>query len=73
MESFLIRLLQFIMAISLLVLLHEGGHMFFAKLFGVRVEKCFVIFDMAIGQWNGKLFKWKPKNDDTTYRNACSS
>ena len=43
MESFLIRLLQFIMAISLLVLLHEGGHMFFAKLFGVRVEKFFCI------------------------------
>ena len=67
MESFLIRLLQFIMAISLLVLLHEGGHMFFAKLFGVRVEKFFVFFDMAIGKWNGMLFKWKPKNDDTTY------
>lgn len=26
METFLIRLLQFILAISLLVLLHEGGH-----------------------------------------------
>ena len=38
METFLIRLLQFILAISLLVLLHEGGHMFFAKLFGVRVK-----------------------------------
>ena len=27
------------LAISLLVLLHEGGHFFFAKLFGVRVDK----------------------------------
>ena len=27
----------------------------------------FVFFDMAIGKWNGMLFKWKPKNDDTTY------
>lgn len=51
METFLIRLLQFILAISLLVLLHEGGHMFFAKLFGVRVEKFFVFFDVSIGKW----------------------
>lgn len=67
METFLIRLLQFILAISLLVLLHEGGHMFFSKLFGVRVEKFFVFFDVSIGKWNGMLFKWKPKNNDTTY------
>lgn len=67
METFLIRLLQFVLAISLLVLLHEGGHMFFSKLFGVRVEKFFVFFDVAIGKWNGMLFKWKPKKDDTTY------
>ncbi|MDD6542391.1 MAG: site-2 protease family protein, partial [Prevotella sp.] len=45
MEVFLIRLIQFILSISLLVLLHEGGHMFFAKLFGVRVEKFFIFFD----------------------------
>ena len=38
MEIFLIRLLQFMLAISILVLLHEGGHFFFSKLFGVRVE-----------------------------------
>lgn len=35
MEVFLIRLLQFTLAISLLVLLHEGGHFLFSKLFGV--------------------------------------
>lgn len=45
MEVFLIRLLQFMLAISLLVLLHEGGHFFFSKLFGVRVEKFFLFFD----------------------------
>lgn len=67
METFLIRLLQFFLSISLLVLLHEGGHMFFAKLFGVRVEKFFVFFDVAIGKWNGMLFHWKPKKDDTEY------
>ena len=67
METFLIRLLQFVLAISLLVLLHEGGHAFFSKLFGVRVEKFFIFFDVSIGKWSGKLFSWKPKKDDTEY------
>lgn len=61
MEIFLIRLLQFVLAISLLVLLHEGGHMFFAKLFGVRVEKFFVFFDVGIGKWKGHLFSFKDR------------
>ena len=55
MEVFLIKLLQFILAISLLVLLHEGGHMVAAKLFGVRVEKFFIFFDVSLGKWSGKL------------------
>jgi regulator of sigma E protease len=67
MEIFLIRLLQFILAISLLVLLHEGGHFFFAKLFGVRVEKFYIFFDPSIWKWDGSLFKFKPKNSDTQY------
>ena len=67
MERFLIKLLQFILAISLLVLLHEGGHFFFSKLFGVRVEKFYLFFDPSIWKWNGSLFKWKPKNSQTTY------
>ena len=64
---FFIKLVQFILSISLLVLLHEGGHFFFSKLFGVRVEKFFIFFDVSIGKWSGKLFKWKPKNSDTEY------
>ena len=67
MEIFLIRVLQFILAISLLVLLHEGGHFFFSKLFGVRVEKFYLFFDVGIGKWSGKLFHRKPKNSDTEY------
>lgn len=62
MEIFLIKALQFMLAISLLVLLHEGGHFFFSKLFGVRVEKFFLFFD----PWFS-LFKFKPKKSDTTY------
>lgn len=45
METFLIKALQLILALSLLVALHEGGHFFFSKLFGVRVEKFFLFFD----------------------------
>ncbi|MBR5919288.1 MAG: RIP metalloprotease RseP, partial [Prevotella sp.] len=67
MEIFLIKLLQFVLAISLLVLLHEGGHFFFSKLFGVRVEKFYLFFDPSIWKWKGSIFKYKPKNSDTTY------
>ena len=67
MEVFLIKLLQFILSISLLVLLHEGGHMLASKIFGVRVEKFFIFFDVSIGKWSGKLFSFKPKNSDTEY------
>ena len=62
MEIFLIRALQFMLAISILVLLHEGGHFFFAKLFGIRVEKFFLFFD----PWF-HLFQFKPKKSHTTY------
>ena len=62
MEIFLIKLLQCILALSLLVLLHEGGHFFFARLFGIRVDKFYVFFD----PWF-HLFEFKPKNSDTRY------
>lgn len=62
MEIFLIRLLQFMLAISILVLLHEGGHFFFAKLFGIRVEKFYLFFD----PWF-HIFEFKPRNSSTTY------
>ena len=67
MDIFLIRLLQFILAIGLLVLLHEGGHFFFAKLFGIRVDKFYLFFDPSIWKWDGSIFKWKPKNSNTQY------
>lgn len=62
MEVFLIKALQLILSLSILVLLHEGGHFFFSKLFGVRVEKFYLFFD-----WKFHLFEFKPKNSDTTY------
>ena len=62
MESFLIRALQLILSLSLLVIIHEGGHFFFARLFKIRVEKFYIFFD----PWFS-LFKYKPKNSDTEY------
>ena len=62
MEIFLIRALQLILCFMLLVVLHEGGHFLFAKIFKVRVEKFCLFFD----PWF-TLFKFKPKKSDTTY------
>lgn len=62
METFLIRALQLVLSLSLLVIIHEGGHFFFAHLFKIRVEKFYIFFD----PWFS-LFKFKPKNSETEY------
>ena len=62
MEIFLTRALQLILALSILVLVHEFGHFLFARVFKVRVEKFYLFFD-----WKFSLFKWKPKNSETEY------
>lgn len=62
METFFIRALQLMLSLSLLVLIHEGGHFLFAKLFKIRVEKFSLFFD----PWF-RLFKFKPKKSDTEY------
>lgn len=62
METFLIRALQLVMSFSLLVIVHEGGHFLFARLFKVRVERFAIFFH----PWF-KLFTYKPKNSDTEY------
>ena len=58
----MIRALQLIMSLSLLVVIHEGGHFLFARLFKVRVEKFCLFFD----PWF-TLFKFKPKKSETEY------
>ena len=62
METFLIKALQLVLSLSLLVIIHEGGHFFFARLFKIRVEKFYIFFD----PWFS-LFKFKPKGSDTEY------
>ena len=56
METFLIKAAQLILAFAFLVIIHEFGHFFFARIFGVKVEKFYIFFDPWI-----ELFKWKPK------------
>ncbi len=47
-----IKILQFILSFTLLVLVHEFGHFFFAKLFGVRVEQFRIFFGKAWVKWH---------------------
>ena len=48
MEVVLIKIAQVVAAFSLLIVLHEGGHFLFAKLFKIRVEKFYLFFDFPI-------------------------
>jgi regulator of sigma E protease len=41
----LIKILQFILSLSILIIIHECGHYFFAKLFKTRVEKFYLFFN----------------------------
>jgi regulator of sigma E protease len=41
----LIKILQFVMSLSILVIIHEFGHFIMAKLFKTRVEKFYLFFD----------------------------
>lgn len=48
------KILQFILCISILVILHEFGHYITARWFKMRVEKFFLFFD-----WPSKIFSRK--------------
>ena len=51
----LIKTLQVILALSILILIHEFGHFIFAKMFGIRVDKFYLFFDAG----GRKLFSTK--------------
>ena len=69
MDATLIKALQLILSLSILVVLHEGGHFFFSKLFGVKVEKFFLFFDPYFhlfstkDKWVTRLFPRLKKNE----------
>ena len=68
----LIKALQLILSLSLLIVLHEGGHFGFSKLFGVRVEKFYMFFDYRFRLFSTRM-KWftrifpRFKDNETDY------
>jgi len=58
--EFIIKISQFLLSLSLLIILHEFGHFLPAKLFKIRVEKFYLFFDA----WGKKLFKFKKGNTE---------
>ena len=42
----LIKIAQVVLALSLLILIHEFGHFLFARLFKIRVDKFYLFFYM---------------------------
>lgn len=46
---------QLILALSLLVLIHEFGHYIAARIFGIRVTKFFIFFDPWFKIWSKKI------------------
>lgn len=55
--NILIMIGQLIAGLSILVILHEAGHFFAARAFGIKVEKFYLFFDA----WNISLFKYTYK------------
>ena len=57
----IIQVAQLILALTILVFIHELGHFLAARMFGVRVEKFYIFFDA----WGKKI--WSFKRGDTEY------
>ncbi|MFO8086936.1 MAG: RIP metalloprotease RseP [Bacteroidales bacterium] len=55
-----IKILQLLLSLSILIVLHEGGHFLFSRLFHVRVEKFYLFF-------NPWFSLFKIKKGDTEY------
>ncbi|MCF8331414.1 MAG: RIP metalloprotease RseP [Bacteroidales bacterium] len=55
-----IKILQLLLSLSILIILHEGGHFLFARLFKTRVEKFYLFF-------NPWFSLFKIKKGDTEY------
>lgn len=55
MQEILIKAAQLILSLSLLVIIHECGHFFFARLFKTRVEKFYLFFNPWFSLWKKKI------------------
>ncbi len=53
------KILQVVLALSLLIVIHELGHFTFAKIFGIRVDKFFLFFDAGgVKLFSSKYSRW---------------
>ena len=50
-----VQIIQFFVSLSLLIVLHEFGHFLPARLFGTRVEKFFLFFDIKFALFQKKI------------------
>ena len=55
MSSVLIQALQFVLALSLLVTIHELGHFLAARMFGIRVDKFYLFFNPWFSLYKRKI------------------
>ena len=55
MSSVLIQALQFVLALSLLVTIHELGHFLAARMFGIRVDKFYLFFNPWFSLFKRKI------------------
>ena len=60
MNPIVVQVIQFILSLSILIVLHEFGHFIPAKIFKTRVEKFYLFFDV-------KFSLFKKKIGDTEY------
>ena len=60
MSVILIKVIQFFVSLSLLVMIHEFGHYIAARIFKIRVEKFYIFF-------NPWFTPYKRKVGDTEY------
>ena len=78
----LVKVIQFFLALSILIFVHELGHFLAAKAFKTRVEKFYLFFDWGFslfrckkvdGQWRFKFFSRNvpEKYTATEYRDAA--
>ena len=64
----LIKIIQLILALSILVIIHEFGHFIASRIFGVRVEKFYMFFD-----WKFSIFRCKKVNGAWKFKFFCKN
>ena len=64
----LIKIIQLLLALSILVIIHEFGHFIASRIFGVRVEKFYMFFD-----WKFSIFRCKKVNGRWRFKFFCKN